>query len=61
MKDYRIGDEKLLVARSNKGHWKICGGLVSENEKSNRGTSRKVIMNEVLEKNINIFNSRLYH
>jgi len=42
MKDYRIGDEKLLVARSNKEHWKICGRLVSENEKSTRGTSRKV-------------------
>ena len=42
MKDYRIGDEKLLVARSNKEHWKICGRFVSENEKSTRDTSIKV-------------------
>ena len=44
MEDDRVGNEELLVARSNKRHWKICGWLlyVSEDEKHDRDTSRKV-------------------
>jgi len=34
MKDSRVGNEKLLVARSNKRHREICGGMrfVSKDE-----------------------------
>ena len=43
MKDSRIGDEKLLVAWSNKRCGKICRRVrpMSEDEESNRRTGRK--------------------
>ena len=44
MEDDGVSYKELLVARSNKRHWKICGGLqyVLENEEQDRGPSRKV-------------------
>jgi len=44
VEDDGIGDKELLVAYSNKRCGKICGWMqyVSENEKSNRSSSREV-------------------
>jgi len=44
MEDHRIGDEELLVARSNKRCRKICGRVrfVSEDEEYNRRSSKEV-------------------
>ena len=44
MEDHRVGDEKLLVAKNDKRHGKICRRLwfVSKDEESDRGTNRKV-------------------
>ena len=63
IKDNRIGDKKLLVAKSNKRYRKICRKIqyVSENKEQNRGTSGKVDDKWGARKAIDILNSRFYH
>ena len=44
MKDNKVGDKELLVARNNKRYRKICRRVqyVPENEEQDRGVSREV-------------------
>ena len=44
MEDSRVGDKKLLMARSDEGRGKICGRMqpMSKDEEQNRGTSGEV-------------------
>jgi len=63
MEDDRLGNKKLLVARSNDRCRKIYGWLwyMSENEKLNRGTSREVEIEWGIRKAINTYDGIFYH
>jgi len=63
MEDNRVGDKKLLVARSDERYRKIYRWLwyVLENEELDRGTSREIEVEWDTRKVINILDGRLYN
>ena len=63
MKDDRVGDEELLVARSNKGYKKIHGRVwyVPENKEQDRSAGREVEVERGTRETMKASNSRFYH
>ena len=63
MENDRVGNEKLLVAKSDKKCKKTCRLLwyMSKDKESDKDTSGKVEVEWDFWKILDIFNSRLYH
>ena len=63
MKNYRIGYWELLVARSDKEHRKIHGGIqpVPKNEEQDRRDVREAKVKQSTREAMNLPNSRLHH
>jgi len=63
IEDNRVGYQKLLVARSDKGSQEVYRGLqyVPEEQKLHRNTSRKVNAKYSTREVLELYNSRLYY